>query len=98
MEHLHYQFNAQAGDIVEVILDRAANVQLLDMPNYTNYTAGQPYQYYGGYAKFSPFRLPTPRPGAWNIVVDLGGGPGSVRASVQISSGVRRNAGEPVAS
>lgn len=97
MEHLHYQFSAQSGDVVEVILDHAANVQLMDTPNYTNYIAGQPFQYYGGYAKVSPYRIPAPHPGQWNIVVDLGGGPGHVRASVQFVSKTRRNMGEPVA-
>lgn len=98
MEHLHYQFSAQDGDIVKVILDRAANVLLMDTLNYTNYTAGQPYQYYGGYAEVSPFRLRTPRSGVWYIVVDLGGGPGSVSASVQLVPSLRHNAGEPVMS
>lgn len=98
MEHLHYQFNAQTGDVVEVILDHAANVQLLDMLNYTNYTMGEPFRYYGGYAQVSPYRIRPPHSGHWHLAVDLGGSPGSVRASVQVVPKFRRVPGEPAIS
>ncbi len=98
MEHLHYQLNTQTGDVIEVILDHAANVLLLDMLNYTNYAAGQPFRYHGGYAQVSPYRIQPPRPGHWHLAVDLGGGAGSVRASIQVISKVRRSPGEPATS
>lgn len=84
MEHLHYQLNAGSGDVVEVTLDHAANVLLLDTPNYSNYKNGQPFQYRGGYAKVSPYRLQAPYSGQWHLAVDLGGGAGSVRASLRV--------------
>jgi len=95
MEYLHYELNARAGDTIEVVLDHAANVLLLDMLNYSNYKMGQAYQYYGGYAEVSPYRLRLPHPGQWHLAVDLGGGAGTVRASVQVIPSFRRSPVEP---
>jgi hypothetical protein len=87
MEYLHKEFDLAEGDVVEVTLaGNAANVLLLDAENYQNYLQGKPYDYAGGYARTSPFRIQTPRPGRWHLVVDLGGGPGIVTASSQITS------------
>ena len=80
MDHLHYEFDAVPGDVIEVSIDRAANVQLLDPENYENYKARRPFDYYGGYATTSPARLEVPEAGRWHVVIDLGGGPGRVRA------------------
>lgn len=84
--HLHYEFDGQLGDLVEVALDHSANVQLLDPSNYERYRNGQAFRYRGGYAVSvsSPFRVSVPHAGHWHVVVDLGGGTGTVRASVQV--------------
>jgi Domain of unknown function (DUF1883) len=87
MDHLHYEFDANDGDVIEVTLDRAANVQLLDSANYENYTKGRGYRYHGGYATTSPVRLAVPRAGKWHVVIDLGGGAGQVRATAQLVAG-----------
>jgi Domain of unknown function (DUF1883) len=87
MNHLNYEFDASEGDIAEVTLDRAANVLLMDPANYDDYTHGRTYHYDGGYATKSPVRLAVPRAGHWHVVVDLGGGPGQVRAFVSLLSG-----------
>ncbi len=88
MEYLHNEFDLSAGDVVEVNLaGNAANVMLLDPANFENYRQGRPYKYYGGYARTSPFQIPAPRPGHWHLVVDLGGGAGSVQASGRVISG-----------
>jgi hypothetical protein len=87
MNYLHYEFDAGAGDIIEVTLDRAANVQLLDPANYENYKNGHGYRYHGGYATTSPVRLAVPRAGTWHVVIDLGGGAGRVRAAARLVSG-----------
>lgn len=60
MDYLHYEFDASQGDVIEVTLDRAANVQLLDPANYENYKNGRGYRYHGGYATKSPVRLAVP--------------------------------------
>ena len=87
MNHLHYEFDASQGDVIEVTLDRAANVQLLDPANYENYKSGHGYRYHGGYATKSPVPLPVPRAGKWHLVIDFGGGAGQVRASARLLSG-----------
>jgi hypothetical protein len=87
MSHLNYEFDADAGDVVDVTLDRAANVLLIESSNYGGYKQGGTYRYYGGYATKSPVRMAVPRPGHWHVVVDLGGGPGQVRASARLLSG-----------
>jgi hypothetical protein len=87
MNHLNYEFDATQGDIAEVTLDRAANVLLMDPANYDAYIHGRPYRYDGEYATKSPVRLAVPRAGHWHVVVDLGGGPGQVRAFVSLLSG-----------
>ena len=86
MDFLHKEFDLSAGDIVEVTLDHAANVQLLDPSNYQAYRSGRQYRYHGGYVTASPFRLEAPQPGHWHLVIDLGGNAGTVRASVRVLS------------
>lgn len=87
MKYLHYEVDAGQGDTVEVVLDRSANVQLLDPANYENYKSGRGFRYSGGYATTSPVRLAVPSAGRWHVIIDLGGGAGHVRASVQVLSG-----------
>jgi hypothetical protein len=87
MNHLHYEVDAQAGDTVEVTIDRAANVQLLDPQNYENYKHGRGFRYSGGYGTSSPVRLSVPHSGHWHVVIDLGGGAGHVRASMKLLTG-----------
>jgi hypothetical protein len=86
MGYLHYDFDTSAGDVIEVTLDRAANVQLLDPENYENYKNGRGYRYHGGYATRSPVRFSVPRAGTWHVVIDLGGGAGRVRAAARLIS------------
>lgn len=88
MNFLHKDLALSKDDVVEVILDHAANVQLMDDPNYTHYRAGRQYKYFGGYVTQSPFRLSAPFPGRWHLVVDLGGNVGTVRATARVLSGV----------
>ena len=88
MNYLHNELQLDAGDVVEVTLDHAANVQLLDTANFEQYKQGKPYHYFGGYYKETPVRIAVPHAGRWHVVVDLGGGAGTVRASLQVLSGV----------
>lgn len=87
MNYLHYDLNLTLGDIVEVTLDKQANVRLLDDVNYSRYRSGAQYRYYGGLATKSPVQISAPHPGHWYLVVDLGGHAGSVRASVRTIRG-----------
>jgi len=87
MNYLNYDLQLSPGDVVMVELDKQANVRLLDESNYQQYKAGQAHRYYGGLAKTNPVRLPAPHAGLWHLVIDLGGYPGTVRASVNVLKG-----------
>lgn len=87
MKYLHYKFDAGPQDIIEVTLDKQANVLLLDPSNFRKYKNGQNYRYSGGLAKTSPVRLSPPRPGHWHVVVNLGGYRGTVRAGARLIKG-----------
>jgi len=85
MKFLHYQFNANLGNRVEVVLSgNASNVMLLDDFNFNNYKTGKQFKYYGGYYTRSPIFIPVPSGGHWNLVIDLGGTAGHVDASVRV--------------
>ena len=61
-----------------------ANVVLLDREDFSRYRAGKTFAYRGGLARESPVRLEIPRDGHWYVVVDLGGKPGRVVATVEL--------------
>ena len=82
MNFLHYQMQLAADDIVEVTLDKQANVRLLDDTNFGRYQRGERHTYHGGLTKLSPVRLKPPHAGHWHVVIDLGGYAGTVRASI----------------
>ncbi|MEO0485118.1 MAG: DUF1883 domain-containing protein [Pseudomonadota bacterium] len=75
--------NCRSGEIVEVSLDKQANVRLMDSSNYSSFKSGRRHRYYGGLAKRSPASLTVPRAGHWYITIDLGGHRGSVRHSIR---------------
>lgn len=76
-----------SDDVVEVTLDKQANVRLLDDANYALYEQGKQHTYYGGLAKTSPTRLQPPHAGHWYVVIDLGGYAGTIRASARVIQG-----------
>jgi len=87
MNYLHNDINVGINDIIQVELDKSANVRLMDSINYQNYRNGQQYKYYGGLAKKSPINLKAPYQGHWHLVIDLEGFTGTVRASIKIIKG-----------
>lgn len=87
MNYLHYDLNLQSNDLVEVTLDKQANVRLLDDTNYSVYQRGGQHRYYGGLATKSPVRLAAPHAGRWHLVIDLGGYAGTVTASLRTIKG-----------
>ena len=84
MEFLHYEVDLYDGDLIEVTLDKQANVRVMDGSNFSSYRAGRQHRFTGGLAKRSPIRLAPPHAGHWHVVVDLGGYRGSVRAAVRV--------------
>lgn len=88
----------ESGEIVEVILKgNAANVRLMDSPNFLSYRSGRRHRYFGGHAKKSPVRLQIPNAGHWYITVDMGGYAGRVESSVRMLPGkLRPFVGKPL--
>lgn len=86
MEYLHKALTASAGAVVEVTLDRQANVQLLDPSNYAKFQRGQAYRYQGGLATQSPVHLRVPHTGTWHIVIDRGSAGGQIGYSIRVIS------------
>ena len=84
MGYLHYEVDLESKDKVQVTLDHAANVMLLDAENFRQYRLGKNCDFYGGYAKQSPVVISPPYRGHWHVVVDLGEKGGTVRASVSV--------------
>jgi len=87
MNYLVKKVNAGPNDLIKVILDKQANVRVMDSQNYQNYRKGRIHRYSGGHVKKSPFHIRPPRRGHWYVVIDLGGYPGRVRASVILVRG-----------
>ena len=87
MDFLHYQFELSRDDVVEVSLEKQANVRLMSDGNYAMYRKGKNCRYHGGLAKTSPVRLAAPFAGHWHVVIDLGGYGGSVCASAYVLPG-----------
>lgn len=84
VQYMYSQISATAGNVVEVTLDRQANVRLMDSYNYRRFQNGQTHQFYGGTAQVSPVRIAVPSSGTWYVVIDLGSAGGSIRHSVRV--------------
>ena len=86
MSFTQYDIGPQVrGTVVEVTLSgSAANVRLLDTPNFRNYRIGRSHQYVGGLIRRSPAQLAVPNTGTWHVVVDLQGLRGQAGSSVRV--------------
>jgi hypothetical protein len=85
LNFLHHDLGQLPGNaVIEVSLDKAANVKLMDTPNFNSYRRGGSYEFKGGHATRSPFSLAVPHAGHWHVAIDLGGYAGTVRAAVRV--------------
>ena len=86
MKFTHYELgHLGRGSVVVFSLEgSAANVRLMDTPNFQSYRAGRPHRGIGGLARSSPVRLQVPNSGNWHAVVDMEGLAGSVRSDVRV--------------
>lgn len=89
MQFTHYDLGyVESGSMVEVALSgSAANVRLLDSPNFSSYQRGRQHRYFGGLARQSPVRFALPNSGHWHVTVDMQGLRGSVRSSIRVIPG-----------
>jgi hypothetical protein len=85
MKFLHNDLGVLHGnELIEVTLDKAANVKLMDGANFSRYRAGRDHRFFGGYVTRSPCRIAVPSAGHWHLAIDLGGYAGSVRAGIRL--------------
>lgn len=85
-EHIHSRVYLEDGDVVSVDCDTQANVMLTTDTNYSCYTRGDSYNYYGGFFTHFPARIAPPHSGYWNVAIDLGGGSANIRYSINVIS------------
>jgi Domain of unknown function (DUF1883) len=74
------------GSVIEVVIDKQANVVLLDDSNFRAYQSGGRFDGYGGWYERSPIRIAVPHAGRWNVAIDLGNTEGQIRAAVNVLS------------
>ena len=86
MDFLHSDLGLRRHDetVVVTLSGDSVNVILLDPINFLNYQNGSDYRYYGNHVTSSPYRIQIPHGGHWHVVIDRGGYPGSVQASVRV--------------
>ena len=85
MNFIHNDRGHLSGnEVVEVSLNSAANVRLMDSSNFAAYRRGDRHQFFGGHVTRSPYRVAVPRAGHWHVAIDLGGYAGSVHAGVRV--------------
>lgn len=84
MNFLHYEVKAGPGEVIQVNINRDANVRLLDPVNYAKYKLGKRYSATAGPETEGPIRFTPPFRGSWHLVIDMEGRSGTVRASVDV--------------
>lgn len=70
-----------AGDCFVVNCTHQSNVLVMDDGNLRRYRSGQSAQYYGGFYKRLPARIPVPTSGYWNVILEA---PPGARYGMQV--------------
>ncbi len=84
MKYLHYEVETRARQRIVVHLHGTeANVCVMDADNFQKYESGDQFSYFGGHFKRSPAIIAPPS-GKWHVTIDLGGGAGTVQASLSV--------------
>jgi hypothetical protein len=88
LSFIHYTFKkARSTDAVRVLIDRAANVFLVDDEGLAAFKAGQKFNYWGGRSGMGEKIIKIPRAGNWHLVIDLAGDGGTIRHSAVLIHG-----------
>lgn len=88
MDFVHHKLgHRKRGEVIEIELDAAANVRLLNSSQFSAYRSGRSFRAIQGQARQSPVRFQIPQSGQWHVVIDFGGYPGRVRSSVRVLPG-----------
>ncbi|MEJ5281501.1 DUF1883 domain-containing protein [Pseudomonas sp. MYb541] len=84
MNFLHTREYLEQGDIVVVECSHQCNVRLTTDTNFSKFKQSGAHEYFGSFYKMLPARIAAPSTGHWNITIDLGGGSGNIRHSINI--------------
>ncbi|MFW5648431.1 MAG: DUF1883 domain-containing protein [Candidatus Alkaliphilus sp. MAG34] len=85
MDYIYYDLGfLNTNNSIKIVLDKQANVILLDDLNYQHYKNGRSCNCYGVLVKQSPFIMAIPNYAHWNLVINLGGASGQLKHSVEI--------------
>jgi hypothetical protein len=68
--HLHKEFTIGPQTVVEVFLDQAAMVYLMDGPNYESYCQELQFSAWGGESTVSPSRIRPGHEDHWHLVIE----------------------------
>lgn len=74
IQHKHFKLNIERGEVIQVTLDKQADVMLMDEANYNRYCVAKKYSFTGGRATRSPVQLVPPAAGHWHLVVSPAAG------------------------
>ena len=72
---LGFQMTTGPNLVVEVTLNHAANVYLVNQQGYQNYLNGNEFSHHGGFTTDSLYRLRIPSSNHWYVIVDNGDEP-----------------------
>ena len=72
------------GKVVEISLNYAASIKVMDTTNYYSFKKGGKYKYIGEYVDKSPYQITIPYPARWYVVLELDGLAAKVASSVKI--------------
>ncbi|MBN2049848.1 MAG: DUF1883 domain-containing protein [Spirochaetales bacterium] len=84
MNFLHYQIHAGPENIVQVRIDKRANVRLLDTLQYQKYRRGKTLEGAGGETDPPGREFRVQNRDVWHVIIDLGGKEGTVKAQVNV--------------
>jgi len=87
MSFIHAREYLQKGDAVIVNSSHQCNICLTTDSEFGNYRSGTTFRYNGGHYSRFPVRLIVPHTDDWNVTLDLGGGPGNLRYSINYPKG-----------
>lgn len=88
MNYQHYEWqHLGTEDVIEVTLDKQANVRLMDPHNFNRYHRNESYISFGGVPLKTVTTFTPPNPGHWHLVVDLEGFSEGVKVGVRVIRG-----------
>jgi hypothetical protein len=67
--HLHRSLELSETEVIKIVLDKPANVYLLEGTNYHLFMQDRPFDFHGTEVNNFPFLMSPPHPGRWDLVI-----------------------------